>query len=134
MHNKNPAIFRTLVSERKLLTTNLVFIFYFWLINLWRNNGHMFWKLLETCLLNKSYDRFSGFIKSWSSERNTEKTVFFHISISMKKVSILRKIHVIMCFQPYLFEPEQEIRVVIRATRRKINIFRLQLPSYYILK
>ena len=33
----------------------------------------MLWELLETCY--QIYDRFSGFIKFWSSERNTKNTV-----------------------------------------------------------
>ena len=39
-----------------------VFTFYFWLINLWRNN---------------EYDPSSGFIKLWSSERNTVSSFCF---------------------------------------------------------
>ena len=35
------------------------------------NNEHMFWELLETYI----YDRFSNFIKFWSSERNTKTTL-----------------------------------------------------------
>ena len=40
----------------------------------------------------------------------------------MKKVIILRKIHVTMCFQTFQFEPEQKICVVMRAMRKKRNI------------
>ena len=60
--------------------------------NLWRNNEHMFWELLETCYWK--YDRFSGFSKFRFSERNTENRC--HIYILKKKVIILRKIHVTM--------------------------------------
>ena len=42
--------------------------------------------------------------------------------ILMKKVIILRKIHVTMCFQTFQFEPEQKICVVMRAMRKKRNI------------
>ena len=38
-------------------------------------------------------------------------------------------------FQPFQFEPEQKKkRVVMRAMRKKLNIFTLQLPIYYILE
>ena len=36
--------------------------------------------------------------------------------------------------QPFQFEPEQKICVVMRATRKKQNIFKLQLPIYYIIQ
>ena len=50
----------------------------------------------------------------------------------MKKVIILRKIHVTIYVQPFQLEPEQKIRVVMRAVRKKLNIFTLQMPIYYI--
>ena len=34
-------------------------------------------------------------------------------------------------FRPFAFEPEQKKRVVMRAMRKKLNIFTLQLPVYY---
>ena len=38
-------------------------------------------------------------------------------------------------FQPFQFEPEHnKNRVVMRAMRKKLNIFTLQLPIYYILE
>ena len=38
-------------------------------------------------------------------------------------------------FQPFQFEPKQKKkRVVMRAMRKKLNIFTLQLPIYYILE
>ena len=54
----------------------------------------------------------------------------------MKKVIILRKILVtIKSFAPpFQFEPEQEKCVAMRAMRKKLNIFTLLLPSYYILE
>ena len=59
-----------------------------------------------------------------------------HIYIVMKKVIILRKILVtIKSFAPpFQFEPEQEKCVAMRAMRKKLNIFTLLLPSYYILE
>ena len=39
-------------------TLNILFTFYFWLINLWIydvNNENMFWKLLETCYYTLFY-------------------------------------------------------------------------------
>ena len=35
----------------------------------------MFWEFIRNLLLNKYYDRFSGFTKFWSSEINTENTM-----------------------------------------------------------
>ena len=54
--------------------------------------------------------------------------ILFHIYILMKKVVILRKILCqwsLLCSiirQPFQFEPEQNICVVIRATRKNIYI------------
>ena len=56
-----------------------------------------------------------------------------NIFILMEKVFILKKIHVAMYFQLFQFEPEQKIPVAMRATRKKLNIFTLQLPISYIL-
>ena len=50
----------------------------------------------------------------------------------MKKVIILRKIHVTMFFQPFQFKPEQKINGVMRAMRKKLNIFPLQLRIYRV--
>ena len=36
--------------------------------------------------------------------------------------------------QPFQFEPEQKKRMVMRTMRKKLNIFTLQLPTYYILE
>ena len=36
--------------------------------------------------------------------------------------------------QSFQFEPEQKKRVVMRAMRKKLNIFALQLPIYDILE
>ena len=36
--------------------------------------------------------------------------------------------------QPFQSEPEQKICAVMRAMRKKLNIFTLQLPIYYILE
>ena len=36
--------------------------------------------------------------------------------------------------QPFQLEPEQKKRVVMRAMRKKLNIFTLQLPIYYMLE
>ena len=55
-----------------------------------------------------------------------------YIYILMKKVIILGKIHVTIYVQPFQLEPEQKIRVVMRAVRKKLNILTLQLPIYYI--
>ena len=52
----------------------------------------------------------------------------------MKKAIILRKIHVTMYVQSFQFGREQKIRVVMRAMRKKLNLFTLQLPIYYILE
>ena len=56
------------------------------------------------------------------------------VYILMKNVIILRKTDVTMYFQPFQFEPEQKIVVVMRAMRKKLNILMLQLPIYYILE
>ena len=61
------------------------------------------------------------------------------IYILMMKVIILKKIQVTMktfappFFQPFQFE-QQKKRVVMRAMRKKRNIFTLQLPIYYIIE
>ena len=62
------------------------------------------------------YDRFSGFIKFWSSERNTEDTT------------------------PYLYFNEESDYACDNgsfappfSTIKKLNIITLQLPIYYML-
>ena len=59
----------------------------------------------------------------------------------MKKVIILRKIHVTMksFVRPFfnhciLSRERKKLVVIMRATRKKLNIFALQLPIYYILE
>ena len=58
----------------------------------------------------------------------------------MKKVIILKKIQVAMnTFSPPFFSHFSLILnrkkcVVMRAMRKKLNIFTLQLPTYYILE
>ena len=37
-------------------------------------------------------------------------------------------------FQPFQFEPEQKKNMVMRAMRKKLNIFTLQLAIYYLLE
>ena len=37
-------------------------------------------------------------------------------------------------FQPFQFEPEQKKGVVMRAMRKKLNIFTNQLLVYYMLE
>ena len=61
------------------------------------------------------YDRFSG-IKFWYSERNTENTMLHYIL--MKKVIIIRKIHVKWSLSLHY--------------RKKVKIFTPQLLIYYI--
>ena len=56
--------------------------------------------------------------KSDFSEENTSDNENFHSTI----------------LHPFHFEPEQKKRVVLRAIRKKLNIFTLQLPIYYILE
>ena len=63
------------------------------------------------------YDGFSGFMKFWSSENNTENTM--DLTFIMKKVTILMKIHVTI-----------KSCTTILHHRKKLNIFTLQLPIY----
>ena len=63
------------------------------------------------------YDRFSGFMKFWSSENNTENTM--DLTFIMKKVTILMKIHVTI-----------KSSTTILHHRKKLNIFTLPLPIY----
>ena len=58
----------------------------------------------------------------------------------MKKVIIVRKIHVTMktfatsLSNHFSLSLNRKKRVVIRAMRKKLNIFTLQLPIYYMLE
>ena len=89
-------------------------------------------------LLNKCYDYFSSFIKFLSSERNIENTM--SDLYLMKKVIVLKKIQVTMkTFAPqfsnhFTLSLNRKKSVVMRAMRKKLNIFTLQLPIYYILQ
>ena len=62
------------------------------------------------------------------------------VYILVKKVIILRKIYVaIKYFTPpffncFSFSLNIEKRVIMRAMRKKLNIFTLHLPIYYILE
>ena len=86
-----------------------VFTFYFWLINLWRNNEHMFWELLEACVIV-----FHAFIKFWSSEGNTENTMS-HLYFNEES--------------DYSEENATEVfHSTILRNRKKLNIFTPQLP------
>ena len=120
--------------------------FHFWLVSLWYKKWTFFenyyklvikWLFSQANLLNKCYDRFSSVIKFWSNERNTEARCKIYILI--KKVIILRKIHVTMkSFVPPLFNYfswslNRKKYVVMIPMRKKLNIFTLQLPIYYIL-
>ena len=89
-------------------------------------------------LWNKCYDRFSGFIKFWFSKRNTEITMSNLYLI--EKVIILKKIQVTMktlaptFFNHYSLTLRRKKHAVMRAIRKKLNIFTLQLLIYYILE
>ena len=81
---------------------------------------------------------FSSFLKFWSSEGNTENTtsdLYFNeesdYSVESTSDSENFRPTILHAFQ---FEPEQKKGVVITAVRKKLNIFTLQLPIYYILK
>ena len=60
--------------------------------------------------------------------------------LKIMKVIILRKMHVtIKYFVPPFFNHfslnlNRKKRVAMRAKKKKLNIFTLQLPSYYILE
>ena len=92
-----------------------IFTFYFWLINLWRNNEHMFWELLEACMI-----LFHVFIKFWSSERNTENTMshlYFNEESDYSEENAC---------------DSEVFRSTILHRRKKLNTFMPQLPIYCI--
>ena len=66
------------------------------------------------------YDRFSSFIKFWSSERNTK----------------IRNIYIVTYAESDYSEENTCDNELFRATilhhRKILNIFTLQLPIYYI--
>ena len=93
---------------------------------------------MNICFENYCYDSFSIFIKFSSSEKILKMRCQTYIL--MKKVIILRKIHVsIKCFAPPFFNHfslhlNRKKCAVMRAIKTKLIIFTLQLLIYYILE
>ena len=89
-------------------------------------------------LLNKCYNHFLGFIKFWSRERTTENTIsglYFHEeSDYSEKNKCDNEVFHSTILQPLQFVPKQKKYVVMRAMRKKLNIFTLQLLIYYQLE
>ena len=76
-------------------------------------------EILETCYV-WMYDHFSGFIKFWPSERNTENTMshlYFNEESDYSEENTC---------------DSEVFRSNIFYHRKKLNIFTLQLPIYYI--
>ena len=69
-----------------------------------------------------------------SCERNTENTMlhsYFNGEIDCSEENTCDKeVFRSTIFQTFQFQPQQIIRVVTRAMRKKLNIFTLQAPMY----
>ena len=76
-------------------------------------------ELWETCYV-WMYDRFSGFIKLWSSERNAGSTMS-HLYFNEESDCSEENACDNQVFRPTIFHD-----------RKKLNIFTLQLPIYYV--
>ena len=119
----------------KTWTSALNFIFGWYIHDV--NNEHSFWELLVD-LLDRCYIASQV---SWNFDLVKEiLKIRCQIYILMKQVITLRKIQMAMktfarpFFNHFSLSLSRKKRVVMRVMRKKLNIFTLQLPIYYILE
>ena len=87
-------------------------------------------------LLNKCCDRFPSLIDSERNPENTMSDLYFNeeSDYSQENTSKDEDFRSTI-LQPFQFEPEQKKKhVVMRAMRKKLNIFTLHLPIYYMIE
>ena len=78
-------------------------------------------------LLN--FDPVKEITKNTMSHLHFNKESDYSVENTCKKNEVFRS----TILPPFQFEPEQKIRVVMRAMRKKLNMITLQVPSYCVL-